>query len=113
MVTSVDQHSITIWARNLRRTSWAWSCRCGARSIPQGAPDPHPQDLRSHTQARAQSLAHTSGRPVRTVAPWPDEPEPDPPAAGVMRACTRCYSPTDHPSHQCDRCRTQPERTAP
>jgi hypothetical protein len=97
MVTSVHAHSITIWARDLNRTRWAWSCRCGARSIPQGAPDPHPQDLRSHAQARAQSLAHTSGRPVLTT--------------GVMRSCTSCFAPTDHPSHQCDRCRTQPERT--
>jgi hypothetical protein len=100
MVTSVHAHSITIWARDLNRTRWAWSCRCGVRSIPQGAPDPHPQDLHSHTQARQHSLAHTSGRPITQT---PETPDPIP--TGVMRACLRCFAPTDHPSHQCPTCR--------
>lgn len=28
----------------------------------------------------------------------------DPTPAAELRACTRCYRPTDHPSGHCDRC---------
>jgi hypothetical protein len=45
-------HVSTVWARDLKRTAWAWSCLCGARFA---------EDLPSLTAARDEAAAHCSG----------------------------------------------------
>lgn len=42
-------HQATIWARDLRRTRWAWSCTCGAR---------YTADLPNINTARSDARTH-------------------------------------------------------
>lgn len=82
--SKLPPHGITIWTRDLTRTRWAWSCRCGAR---------YRADLPDHAAARAQADAHSLPAP-----PTPRQRLPAP-YAGPDTSCPGCYQPHQRPAN--------------
>jgi hypothetical protein len=49
VVTARREHHLTVWARDLKQTAWAWSCSCGVR---------YRKNLPSHGAARTEAHDH-------------------------------------------------------
>lgn len=60
-MTKPAQHLIAVWTMSLRKTEWAWSCKCGAR---------YTTVLPSQEAARAEAYAHRNAA-ERGVAAQP------------------------------------------
>lgn len=54
------EHNISVWARDLKQTAWAWSCKCGAR---------YTADLPDREAARAEAYAHRNAAERGTGQP--------------------------------------------
>lgn len=58
-MTKPKNHNISVWARDLRRTQWAWSCTCGTR---------YHEDLTSREAAAHEAHTHAAQRPTADTA---------------------------------------------
>lgn len=118
MVRRPPPHGISVWARDLRQTRWAWSCRCGARWATTLGTAPHPDDLPSREAASNAGRAHintTRAAVLTPIAPEASATERAHRATAVAprretTACIArdCWAPTDHHTGLCDRCRKDP-----